>query len=343
MIKVYTLNDKLIWDKIVSSFKKSDVYYLSSYVKAFNLNGDGIPLLIYAEVEKAKGINVVIKRDISLLTDFSTIVKKDSLFDLSTPYGYGGWIFEGESKDILLQYKQWCYDNNIVSEFVRFHPVIKNYDLNSDLYKVTELGPTVTIPLSSEDSMWSLLDKKNRNVIRKAINNGIVINHDLNESIMNSFKSIYETTMNKDNADEYYYFNNEFYNSILTDLKDNALIFYATLDNKIIAASIIIFYKDYVSYHLSGSLQQYQKLAPSNLLLWEVMKYFSNKGYKTFHLGGGVGSKEDSLFHFKKVFFKGEYTKFYIGQSIFMNEKYDELCNIKSSIKNKNYFPKYRG
>ncbi len=93
--------------------------------------------------------------------------------------------------------------------------------------------------------------------------------------------------MDKDDAEAYYYFGEEFYNSILTDLKGNAQLFYATLENKIIAASIVIFANGRMNYHLSESVREYSNLAPSNLMLFEAAKWGSNQGYKTFHLGGG--------------------------------------------------------
>lgn len=47
MLSVFTLADSEEWDKIVLSMPKYDVYYLSSYVRAFQKHGDGDPLLFY--------------------------------------------------------------------------------------------------------------------------------------------------------------------------------------------------------------------------------------------------------------------------------------------------------
>ena len=149
--------------------------------------------------------------------------------------------------------------------------------------------------------------------------------------------------MDKDNADKYYYFGEEFYNSILSDLKDNATVFYAELDGKIIAASIIIFANGRINYHLSGSLREYQNLAPSNLLLWKAAEWGNELGSATFHLGGGVGSQEDSLFRFKKAFYRGELCRYHIGKKIFNEKLYNELKSYRTDIGNNNYFPEYRG
>ena len=65
----------------------------------------------------------------------------------------------------------------------------------------------------------------------------------------------------------------------------NYEMFYATLDGKIIAMSIMLFANKQMHYHLSGSMMEYRNLAPSNLLLYKAAVWGSEQGYKTFHLG----------------------------------------------------------
>ncbi len=63
-LTVYTLDQTEKWDTVVRSFKKYDVYWLSGYVKAFQIHGDGEPLLFYFDDGNTRGINVVMKRDV---------------------------------------------------------------------------------------------------------------------------------------------------------------------------------------------------------------------------------------------------------------------------------------
>ena len=154
--------------------------------------------------------------------------------------------------------------------------------------------------------------------------------------------------MDKDNAEDYYYFNDEFYKSILNDLPNNAQVFYAQLeDGTIIAASIMITANGKMNYHLSGSRKDYQHLAPTNLLLYKAALWGSENRFKTLYLGGGVGSGEDSLFKFKRAFYKGDLHRFYIGKVVFIDGKYEELLSMRlqndSNIKHSKYFPQYRG
>lgn len=343
-IKAYSIKEKDKWNDIVESFKKYDIYYLSDYCIPFYLHGDGEPLLFFYEDNELRAINVVMKRDISNDKRFSNL-EKGRYFDFSTPYGYGGWLIEGDGdiENIFKEYITWCKNNNIISEVVRFHPVLNNQNKVNSIYDVVDLGKTVCIDLSNENDVWDNFSSKNRNVIRKAIKNNIKISYDLSSKSIDIFKNIYNQTMNRDNADEYYYFNDEFYSSILEHLNGRVLIFNATLENKTIASSMIIFSNDMLSYHLSGSLKEYGSLAATNLLLFEVSKWGIKNGYKTFHLGGGVGSKEDSLYSFKKAFNKKDDKQYSIGRLIFDDEAYNYLVSLrKDGQLRDNYFPLYR-
>lgn len=345
MLKVLNLDHSIQWDDIVKSFKNYDVYYLSGYVKGFQLHGDGRPLLFFFDNGTIKGINVVMKRDISLCDFFKAQLPKNTYFDFSTPYGYGGWIIEGEGdyNPLFESYNLWCRENNVISEFVRFHPITNNYLFCENHYEVVPLSNTVSMDLDSTETIWTNITSKNRNMIRKAQKNSLTVLKGKTSELFNAFQQIYNSTMDKDNAKEYYYFDDEFYQSILTDLQDNFQIFYTvTKDNDIAACAIMLYANGKMSYHLSGSKREYQSLAPTNLLLYEAAVWGSKNGYKTFHLGGGFGSGDDSLLAFKKAFYRGDLCTFHIGKKIFNPELYNKLVDMRDGDIPDNFFPKYR-
>ncbi len=343
MLQIYTLKENEKWDAIVRSFVNYDIYWQSGYVKAFAIHGDGEPLLFYYEQDNTRGINVVFKRDIAKDLHFAGIIPEDTYFDFSTPYGYGGWIVDGEEKEKLFRiYESWCQNNGIISEFVRFHPVVKNHVFSKDAYDIVPLGQTIAMNLESFKVIWANISSKNRNMIRKAEKSGVRIFSGRSDKLYEEFIDIYNSTMEHDNAEEYYFFKPEFYSSICYDLPENAQIFYAVKEDEMIAVSIMLAANGRLNYHLSGSKYEYRNLAPSNLLLYKAALWGCANGYKTFHLGGGVGSSEDSLFKFKKAFYRGDdLYQFYIGKKIYIREKYDELVGMREDI-NSSFFPKYR-
>lgn len=343
MLKVLGIEEYDEWDSIVRGFKDYDTYWLSGYVKAFQIHGDGEPLLFYYEDSDVRGVNVVMKRDIAKDEHFIGEIEEEKFYDFSTPYGYGGWIIEGNNSEKLFSsYEKWCLDNNIISEFVRFHPVIENQKFAKNRYEVVGLGNTIAMDLESAELIWANITSKNRNVIRKAQKNGVKIYNGRYPEIFEEFREIYNGTMDKDNADEYYYFEPEFYSSICNELKQNAQVFYAVYENTVIAASIMLAANGKMNYHLSGSLMEFSYLAPTNLLLYEAALWGSANGCKTLYLGGGVGSEEDSLFKFKKSFYrKDDLPQFFIGKKIFNLDKYELLMSLREPVES-GFFPTYR-
>lgn len=90
MIEIYNLSKAKEWDEIVKTFADYDVYYLSGYVRAFEIHGDGEPQLLYYEEDsnaeskaKLRAIYVYMKRPTAM----------EGVYDSITPYGYGGFLF----------------------------------------------------------------------------------------------------------------------------------------------------------------------------------------------------------------------------------------------------------
>lgn len=342
-LEIISFEEKERWDDVVRSFSNFDVYYLNSYAKAFMLHGDGEPVLFYFTGKEGRAINVSMKRDIADDCHFTGLLPKQTFYDLITPYGYGGYLVEGHCTEELKEaYTQYCRENGIVSEFVRFHPVLNNAKEMENMYEVITLGNTVCMDL--KDNIWENCTSKNRNMIRKAVKSGLKVYWSRQPSDISEFMNIYNATMDRDAATPYYYFKSDFYNSILEDLNRNALFFRCMLNEKTVAMSIMLFANKHMHYHLSGSLPEYRSLAPTNLLLYEAAEYGKENGYETFHLGGGLGSAKDHLYSFKKAFNRKEDCTFCIGKRIYDNEKYDMLMKLRENdpTVRTDFFPVYR-
>ena len=350
MLKIYTIDHSNEWDSIVKTFDKYDVYYFSGYVKAFKLHGDGEPLLLSYEGNGLRGINVVMKRDIAEDIRFQGKIEKGRYYDLSTPYGYGGWLFEGEGTDESItifnkEYDQWCKENNIVSEFIRFHPVINNaVGINEKIYDTVLLGKTVAIQLDDKDNIWARYTSRNRSHIRVATKEGVVVKKETSKAAFDQFREIYETTMTHDDAVSYYYFDEAFFESIRNDLEGHCKIFTAYLDDKAIASSIVIYAEKYLNYHLSGQLFEYRRYAGTNMILNEAANWGCENGFEWFHLGGGLGAKDGPLYEFKKSFYKkGDDQNFYIGRKIIDTSAYQLMISLREEGElGEGFFPKYR-
>ena len=222
-LQVYTLEQDRQWDAIVRSFEKYEVYYLSDYVRAFQLHGDGEPLLFYYSDENCRGINAVMKRDIGLDEHFKGKLPEATYFDLSTPYGYGGFIFEGSASEAVYDaYEDYCKENKFVSEFVRFG-LFNGYQR---FYKgevecrIRNVVRNLELPI---DEMLADFEHKVRKNIRKAVKNGLEIMVEQSDIRLEDFLRIYYATMDRNDAEKQLYNSRGYFEHLSRMLKEKAL------------------------------------------------------------------------------------------------------------------------
>lgn len=339
--EVIGFEDKQLWEKIT---KNGEIYYQWQYMDAFEKNSDGIPKLAYAEKDNKYVYNAFfvrnIEKDLNLETD------KANYFDIITPYGYGGIFCTNKDKELLeyffKEFENYCKNNKIVSEFVRLSPFLSNYSNYDNRYDIKNISKTVYMKLDNSEQIWNDLESRCRNTIRKAQKNNLVIKSGFNKEKMDEFIQIYNETMKRDNADGYYFFKNDFFDSILENLKNFARIYTVYYENKPISSSIILYNGKSAHYHLSGTLSEYMNLGANNLSLYEIALDLCDRGYKSFHLGGGYGGDNSPLLKFKKSFNKFGELDFYIGKKIWNKDQYNRLCKQRGINEVDGFFPAYR-
>src|SRR5699024_3096319 len=150
--------------------------------------------------------------------------------------------------------------------------------------EVLPIRKTVYMDLSEKEKIWSNIESKCRNMIRKAKKNQVAIVVEDDTETIEDFKYIYNSTMDRKNASEYYYFNYVFFNDAIDSLSKNIFIANAYYEDKIIASSLIMRHSKYLHYHFSGALREYRKLQANNLLLYKVAEWGNENGYEKFHL-----------------------------------------------------------
>lgn len=342
MIEIIDISRPERWDSIVLSFVRHDVYYLSGYVRPFMQHGDGVPKLLYYQGDGLRAIYVFMLRT----TDIG------GLYDTTTPYGYGGILFEGEVNDHSVEvfwreYTTCMVEIGVVDDFVRYHPVLQNAEPLRPVSNIVDLGKTIAIDLASPEVIWENMTSKKRGKIRKAEKNGIQVHHGQGMDLFDRFIPIYNSTMDKDDATGYYYFDRNFYEAIHDGLRDRYEMFYATFEDKVIMMALMLYGNGQMHYHLSGSLSEYRNLEPNSLVLYEAAIWGCERGLKTLHLGGGVGSNVDALYRFKEGFNRNSCCQFSIGKQIFNPEGYERLVEMKIKRErdfnpNAVFFPVYR-
>ncbi len=338
------------WDSIVKSFKDWDIYYLCSYAQSYICHGDGIPYLIHYSNDHFRMVYVVMQRDISDSVHFQGLIPKNEFFDWETPYGYGGPLYDiPPTEDQLLQFYDellsYTTKKKIVSQFIRFHPISKNYTPFENICNVIHMKNTVYLDTACKEIIRSNLTKRNRNLINKAGKSGVIISNDSGANI-SEFIKIYNKTMDRKIAERYYYFEGSYFKHICDAMHDNLIIFYAKYNDVTIGSVLFLYNDKYLHYHLSGQLTEYQYLDPTRLIIYNAAIWAAERGIQILHLGGGLGI-EDSLLEFKKQFNKNDLVEFCIGGNIFLPEASNYLVKLRqdndsSFDVSKPYFIKYR-
>lgn len=325
--------------------KSIDLYFDENYGKLYEKIENGKAKIFEFENKDGKISNQFLVRKIPEKVEGKTF------YDIVTPYGYGGPVIKylnGNKENLLKEYEKsfekYAKENDIVSEFIRFHPIKENALDVENVYHPIHMRKTLITKLDEENVIQNQLSKSARKNVRQAINKGVTYRITEKPENISVFKDIYYSTMDRNNAIDYYYFDDEYFSNLLKYYRENLLLIEAIFEEKTIAAGIYFIYNDIIHIHLSGTLTEYLYLSPAYILRYALILWGieHNEKYKVIHHGGGrSNSEEDSLYLFKKNFAKLYDVDFYIGKKIWNKEIYDKLCKIKN-VEDDGFFPAYR-
>ena len=298
--------DPAAWDAL-----ELDAYYRRPYVEAAALLDKGRPFLLEHDGARFAGI------------------ERDEPRDVVTPYGYGGPTADG----FWDAYEEWARERGVVTTFVRFHPLYGNQ--RGAPIHVDELAPTVAWRLDSDRDLLAGLHFKHRNKVTKAENAGATVTqHDG----LGEFVPLYEDTMRRVNADDFYFFEPAYWER----LGELPLVrFDAEIDGEVVASALCLATPPWLHYHLSGTIDAGRTTGSSTLVLLEAARWAQANGYERFHLGGGLGGKEDSLHHFKARFDPEGLVPAAVGKAIHDEDAYRRLSG-GSEVAFEGFFPAYR-
>lgn len=308
------------WNNYLEEFSENqkDIYYFEEYVKLYE-TGDAKALCAVCQEEEKIMLFPFLRKAI------------DGWYDFETAYGYGGPISNTGDQSwnhaALNEMKALFEREKYICGFVRFHTLMNNAEMCKDNIEVLFDRNTVSIQTDrSEEEIWNnQIISKNRNMIRKAEKNELVYKAEYDFASMKEFMGLYNATMERLGAEDFYFFDEKYFASFTEQFKGKAFLGTIRKGEELICGAIFMYSGVYGHYHLEGSNHEYSKLAANNLLLWKTALELHDLGVKEFHLGGGYNSDPDnSLLKFKKSF-SNNLKDFCIGKWIFNQEQYDKI------------------
>lgn len=255
----------------------------------------------------------------------------EGYYDISSPYGYCGpyatsekFLVEAEKLFILYASK-----SKFVTEFVRYHFLYNQENKFENQIKNLQNRRVVLLDLKAswEDIWMKEFSSTNRNLVRKLEKEGFTfsISATPEPSAIKSFVSMYNETMKHANADEFYYFPEQYYYDLFQALKGNIYLASVKKDDEIYSSSLFFLESNMVNYYLSARNLNFSKIPAGNFLLSKTVEWAKQQGAYIFNFGGGTTNDEkDFLFRYKRNFSKTE-TDFYIGKRIHDLSAYEAL------------------
>ncbi len=277
-------------------------------------------------------------------------------YDIATPYGYGGPAIErcepGREEELIASYaaawEAYCADTRIVSEFIRFHPLIQNQRQFCGLYRLEGKRTTVGIDLRGDFYMDEYTVRCRRH-LKKAERLGVAIEFDMTGADAGAdaeaFYHVYTETMKKLSASGYYYFGAGYIEQIFKSFPHQCFFVHARHKGDIVASSLFLAGGEYLHYHLSGTLPEFLGLCANNAIMHAAAQWGKREGRTVLHLGGGASAApDDSLLTFKKSFSKNGLFEFYRGYRIADVVAYQRLTDAVRHLAgfDEEYFPAYR-
>jgi dTDP-4-amino-4,6-dideoxygalactose transaminase len=277
--------------------------------------------------------------------------------DATSVYGYAGPVasHEGIPEPVVRNFqealKEALLERRVIAAFSRLHPLIAQHDLLAGLGECRASGRTVsidlTLPLETQRAQYRGINKRRINKQRRE--GTVACLHDQEKRYWSEFVNIYEETMRRVNAAQMYFFGEDYLSELARELGPALQLFVAVIGDKMAAAGLFTICNGVVQTYLSGTRNEFNEFSPMTLMIDTVRLWANEIGARVFHLGGGVGSKEDSLFHHKAGFSDRRHD-FTTWRFIVTPNIYRELCEQRIRMNelqgleptSAEYFPAYR-
>jgi serine/alanine adding enzyme len=339
-----------VWDRALALMpaNRRDVYFESAYALVWQLHGDGRAMGAIWNEPHGRVLYPFLLRELATLPGLGA--EATGLHDISTAYGYGGPLVDAGTDDagVLSRFRAafdaWCAAHGVVSEFVRFHPLIETQRGLERHLEVVPLGETVWCPVGEADGdLIEGMDSGHRRNLRKAQKAGLVARLETGDDAYDRFRELYTATMARRGAVEGYFFDATYFRSFRELLGEQQALIGVRHGDEMIAGGLLMRSERFAHYHLGGSSAAHLHLRPNNLFFYEAMEWARRQGVSALHLGGGY-RPDDELLRFKRGLGSGRAT-FAIGRKIHLREHYERLTALhygRVGTVSSGFFPAYR-
>ena len=246
--------------------------------------------------------------------------------DLSSPYGYGGPYAWGRPSPEAFwdAFRGWARREDVVSGFIRrgLFPEQLLRLPEGEAVIAENVVRDLTIPA---ERIWMSYEHKVRKNVNKARRAGLTARIDARGERLGDFHAVYEATMDRRNAAEFYHFAPAFFEGLFERLAGQVLLAHVEAgDGRVVASELVLVSERHLYSFLGGTLPEGLPLGANDLLKHAVIEWGREQGKAAFVLGGGF-RPGDGIFRYKRAFAPDGVVPFRVGRLVFDPEACSRL------------------
>jgi lipid II:glycine glycyltransferase (peptidoglycan interpeptide bridge formation enzyme) len=244
--------------------------------------GNKIFRLAFLEKGKLRGIAQVIKEEAKSGRHF--LCPAGPVIDFKNKNLFSGFIntikkLSKKEKVVYLRIRPQILDDPNQRKFLK-----ENGFVSAPLHLHAENTWKLDLSPSLEEILKNMR-KTTRYLIRKAEKEGVVIEPSINPK---EAKTLYKLQMETVQRQKFVPFSKEFFYQLSKAFLStkNLIFFKARYRHKTQAIAMFMLYGKEVTYHYSGSSNEFPKIPSSYAMLWEAIKMAKQKGFQYFNFWG---------------------------------------------------------
>jgi len=228
--------------------------------------------------------------------------------DAASPYGYPGPISHASPSETAfweaaaVAFAGTLRAEGVVTAFVRMHPLLPApLNVLGRHGAMVRHGETVSMDLTvCLEEMWRQTRSDHRNHVNRARREGTRVVFDQWDRL-GEWVDVYHDNMRRVGATEFYFFTREHLEAMHDAVGDRMHLAVALEGDEVVGGNTFFEYDGIATGYVSSTRRARHRYA-DELLYDEVRRWCKNRGDTLFHLGGGKGGRNDSLFSYKAGF-----------------------------------------
>jgi FemAB-related protein (PEP-CTERM system-associated) len=213
-------------------------------------------------------------------------------FAVSLPFvNYGGVVADDADagRALLQRAVEIAKDGRLAHVELR-HSSRQFADLACKQHKV---GMVLSLP-STADDMWTKLDRKVRNQVRKAEKSGLVVESGGAE-LLREFYRVFAHNMRDLGTPVY---SRRLFEEVFAQFPETSRVFLVQHQWITVAAGVTYRHRNIVEVPCASSLAAYRAMCPNNLLYWRVIEWAISERLQSLDFGRSTPG--EGTFHFKR-------------------------------------------